>query len=104
MVPDSRELEHKQKGPGRIQALCGLRLLQVFQYLRTEESISFDHAVMPPARLCSFLKPFLARNSAAFWLRPPDLHCTTISCSGFSSPTRCGNSPSGISFPPICAI
>ena len=35
-----------------------------------------------PERLCSFLNPACARNSAARWLRPPSLQCTTISCVG----------------------
>ena len=58
-------------------------------------SIFSLQARIPPARFLT-LKPACCRNSAAFWLRPPDLHCTTISRLLSSSPTRFCRSPKGI--------
>ena len=43
----------------------------VAQYRGTLGSTSMDQASMPPARLCTFVKPCERKNSAACWERPP---------------------------------
>ena len=53
---------------------------------------------MPPFMLRTRLNPACFRKSTALALRIPLLQCATISSAVFSSFTRFGNSPSGISF------
>ena len=53
---------------------------------------------MPPFMFRTFLNPACFRKSTAFALRTPLLQCATISSAVFSSFTRFGRSPSGISF------
>ena len=70
------------------------------QYFGTFGSTLSLHAVMPPVMFRTCWKPFCLSKSIAFWLRPPVLHCATISAFLSSSPSRFGKSPNGISMDP----
>src|SRR5580692_5714898 len=83
---------------------CHLRSDNCHQYFGTFGSTRSDHAVMPPARLCTFVKPDCWRNATALALRPPILQWTTISRLESSSCTRFGRSLSGIKCPPMLQI
>src|SRR5215469_5723092 len=75
------------------------------QYFGTRGSTLSLQARMPPCIFLTFLKPACLRKSTALALRMPLLQWATISSAEFSSLTRLGSSPRGISFAyGMCAI
>src|SRR5580700_464967 len=81
-----------------------LLLVAALQYFGTFGSTRSDHAVIPPARLCTLVNPDCCRKATALALRPPILQWTTISRLESSSLTRLGRSFSGIRYPPRLQI
>src|ERR1700722_8615853 len=74
------------------------------QYFGTVGSTRSAQALIPPARLCTFLNPACCRNATALALRPPILQWNTISRLESSSLTRLGKSFNGIKCPPMLQI
>src|SRR5277367_5077831 len=86
-------------GRGGTLAECSLTTNHCPQYLGILVSIRSAHAVIPPVRLCTLVKPACCRKATALALRPPILQWATISRLESSSLTRFGRSPSGIRYP-----
>src|SRR5579864_25852 len=97
-----RSSNQTEKGSVRLPFLQNGRIR--CQYFGTFGSTRSDHALIPPVRFRTFLKPDCCRNATALALRPPILQWTTISRLESSSLTRFGKSFSGIRYPPRLQI
>src|ERR1700722_6814654 len=83
----------------RLKPCPDTNLLEGLQYFGIFGSTRSAHAVIPPARLWTFVNPACCRNATAFALRPPILQWATISRLEASSLTRFGKCLSGIRCP-----